>query len=182
MFAGLEKLDGGVPVARAAIVVAVVGAAALLGAWFFQYVIGLSPCPLCMEQRVAYYFVIPLAAMVALGVSVGASPKVIQLAMVAIAIGMLWNAGLGVYHSGVEWKWWPGPQECTGNPNFGNVNDLQEQLKHMVLVRCDEAQWRFLGLSLAGYNALISLGMAVVALWGVRAKQPQSYGSSSVSQ
>jgi disulfide bond formation protein DsbB len=102
--------------------------------------------------------------------------------MVAIAIGMLWNAGLGVYHSGVEWKWWPGPQECTGNPSFGNVNDLQEQLKHMVLVRCDEAQWRFLGLSLAGYNALISLGMAVVALWGVRAKQPQSYGSSSVSQ
>ena len=182
MFAGLEKLDGGVPVARAAIVVAVVGAAALLGAWFFQYVIGLSPCPLCMEQRVAYYFVIPLAAMVALGVSVGASPKVIQLAMVAMAIGMLWNSGLGVYHSGVEWKWWPGPQECTGNPSFGNVNDLQEQLKHMVLVRCDVAQWRFLGLSLAGYNALISLGMAVVALWGVRAKQPQSYGSSSVSQ
>jgi disulfide bond formation protein DsbB len=172
MSVGLASLDRGDPTARAAIIVAAVGAAALLGAWFFQYVIGLSPCPLCLEQRVAYYFVIPLAAMVALGVSAGATPKVIQLAMAAIAIGMLWNAGLGIYHSGIEWKWWPGPQECTGTPNFGNVKDLQEQLKKMVLVRCDEAQWRFLGLSLAGYNAMISLGMAVVALWGVLAKRP----------
>ncbi len=166
MFAGLSNLDRGVPTARAAVVVAAVGAAALLGAWFFQYVIGLSPCPLCMEQRIAYYFVVPLAAMVALGISVGATPKVIQLAMFAIAIGMLWNAGLGVYHSGIEWRWWPGPQECTGTPSFGNVNDLQERLKNMVLVRCDEAQWRFLGLSLAGYNALISLGLSAVAFWG----------------
>jgi len=54
------------------------------------------------------------------------------------------------------------------------VDYLQEQLKKMILVRCDEAQWRFLGLSLAGYNALISLAMAVVALWGVLAKRPQS--------
>ena len=166
MFADFENFRRSEPTRQAAIAIAVVGAAALLGAWFFQYVIGLAPCPLCLEQRIAYYFAVPLASLVMLGISVGATPKVIQLAFFAIALGMLWNAGLGVYHSGVEWKWWPGPQECTGAPSFGTVEDLQQKLKNAVLVRCDEAQWRFLGLSLAGYNVLISLGLSAVALWG----------------
>ena len=102
------------PVAAAAIAIAVVGAATILGAWFFQYGLGLTPCPLCLEQRYAYYFAIPLALMVALGDQSGASRKVLIAALVAIALGMLWNAGLGVYHSGVEWKWWAGPQDCSG--------------------------------------------------------------------
>jgi disulfide bond formation protein DsbB len=171
MFAKFLKFDRGKPAMRAAIAIAAIGAAAILGAWFFQLVIKLAPCPLCLEQRWAYYFAIPLAVLVALGVSVGATPKVIQLALLAIAAAMLWNAGLGVYHSGIEWKWWPGPQECSGTPNFGTVNDLQERLKHAVLVRCDEAQWRFLGLSLAGYNVLISLTLAALAAWGGLAKR-----------
>ena len=182
MFADFTNFRRSEPAAQAAVAITMLGAAALLGAWFFQYVIGLSPCPLCLEQRIAYYFAIPLASLVMLGISVDATPKVIQLAMFAIAAAMLWNAGLGVYHSGVEWKWWPGPQECTGTPSFGNVNDLQEQLKHAVLVRCDVAAWRFLGLSLAGYNVLISLGLAAMALWGALAKRSADYGSSSVSQ
>jgi disulfide bond formation protein DsbB len=182
MLAEFLNLDRGEPAMRAAIGVAAIGAAAILGAWFFQYVVGLAPCPLCLEQRVAYYFAIPLSLLVALGVSVGATPKVIQLALLAVAAVMLWNAGLGVFHSGVEWKWWPGPQECTGTPSFGTVSDLQEQLKHAVLVRCDQAQWRFLGLSLAGYNVLISLSLAALAAWGGLAKRPAAYGSSSVSQ
>ena len=101
------------PVAAAALAIAVVGAATILGAWFFQYGLGLKPCPLCLEQRYAYYFAIPLAVMVALGDQAGASRKVLLAALIAIALGMLWNAGLGVYHSGVEWKWWEGPQECS---------------------------------------------------------------------
>ncbi len=103
------------PVASAAIAIAVAGAAAILGAWFFQYGLGLKPCPLCLEQRYAYYFAIPLAVMVLLGDHVGASRKVLLAALVAIALGMLYNAGLGVYHSGIEWKWWAGPQECSGS-------------------------------------------------------------------
>ena len=174
MFADIANFRRSDPAAQAASAIAVIGVAALLGAWFFQYVIGLSPCPLCLEQRIAYYFAVPLAAMIMLGVSVGATPKVIKLALFAIAIGMLWNAGLGVYHSGVEWKWWPGPRECTGTPSLGSVEDLREKLKQTAVVRCEEAQWRFLWLSLAGYNALISLGLAVVALWGALAKRPQS--------
>ena len=102
------------PVASAAIAIAAVGAVTILGAWIFQYGLGLQPCPLCLEQRYAYYFAIPLALMVLVGDQVGASRKVLFAALVAIALGMLWNAGLGVYHSGIEWKWWAGPQECTG--------------------------------------------------------------------
>jgi len=170
------------PVASAAIAIAVAGAAAILGAWFFQYALGIKPCPLCLEQRNAYYFAVPLAVMVLLGDHVGASRKVLFAALVAIALGMLYNAGLGVYHSGIEWQWWPGPQECSGTPNFGNVDDIVERAKRGTIVRCDQAQWRFLGLSLAGYNALISLGLAVVALWGALAKGSRAYGSSSVSQ
>jgi disulfide bond formation protein DsbB len=79
---------------------------------------------------------------------------------------MLWNAGLGVYHSGVEWKWWQGPQECAGTlDDLGAAGGLLNKLQSITVVRCDEAAWRFLGLSLAGYNVLISLALAGVAAW-----------------
>jgi disulfide bond formation protein DsbB len=156
------------PIFAAAVAVAVVGAATILGAWFFQYGLGINPCPLCLEQRHAYYFAVPLAAMVALGEQAGASRKVLIGALIAIAAGMLWNAGLGVYHSGVEWRWWPGPQECSGAlGDLGAAGGLADALKSISVVRCDEAAWRFLGLSLAGYNALISLALAVIAAWAV---------------
>ena len=154
------------PVATAEIVIAVAGAATVLGAWFFQCALGLKPCPLCLEQRYAYYFAIPLAVMVLLGDHVGASRKVLIAALVAIALGMLYNAGLGVYHSGIEWKWWAGPQECSGSlDDLGAGGNLLEKLQSISVVRCDEAAWRFLGLSLAGYNALISLALAAIAAW-----------------
>jgi disulfide bond formation protein DsbB len=156
------------PILSAAIAVAVAGAATIVGAWFFQYGLGLNPCPLCLEQRYAYYFAVPLAVMVALGDHAGASRKVLIGACVAIAAGMLWNAGLGVYHSGVEWRWWAGPQECSGAlGDLGSAGGLADKLKSISVVRCDEAAWRFLGLSLAGYNALISIVLAVITGWAV---------------
>jgi len=103
------------PIAVAAIAVAAGGAATILGAWFFQYGLGLKPCPLCLEQRYPYYFGIPLAVLLALGTTVGSSRKVLLAGLFVIAIGMLWNAGLATYHAGVEWKFWPGPQECSGS-------------------------------------------------------------------
>jgi disulfide bond formation protein DsbB len=152
------------PVASAAIAIAAVGAVTILGALILQYGFGLQPCPLCLEQRYAYYFAIPLALMVLVGDHVGASRKVLFAALVAIALGMLWNAGLGVYHSGIEWKWWAGPQECTGTlGDLGSAGGLLNKLESFNVVRCDDAAWRFLGLSLAGYNALISLALAFIA-------------------
>jgi disulfide bond formation protein DsbB len=155
------------PVVSAAVAIALVGIATLAGAWFFQLVLGLPPCPLCLEQRYAYYMAIPLAAMVMLGLSVGSSHKVFVLAFTAIALAMLWNAGLGVYHSGIEWKWWAGPQDCSGQVNsLGTAGSLLERMQQERVVRCDEAAWRFLGLSLAGYNVLISLALAGIAASG----------------
>jgi disulfide bond formation protein DsbB len=155
------------PLTAAAFAIVLVGAVTIAGAWFFQYGLGLRPCPLCLEQRYPYYFAIPLAALVMLGDAAGASRKVLLAALIAIALGMLWNAGLGAYHSGVEWKWWAGPQTCGGAfDDLGTAGGLLEKLKSVEVMRCDEAPWRFLGLSLAGYNALISLALAAIAAWG----------------
>jgi len=165
------------PIEAAAITVIVGGAATILGAWFFQYGLGLKPCPLCLEQRYPYYFAIPLAVLILLGVSVGSSRKVLIAALFAIAAGMAWNAGLGAYHSGVEWKLWAGPQDCSAAlESLGSAADLQRQLELMNVVRCDEAAWRFLGLSLAGYNVLISLALAAIAAWGIIAARRRAVG------
>lgn len=171
------------PALAAALAIAGIGAATLIGAWIFEYGFDIKPCPLCLEQRIAYYFAIPLAGLLALGASVGASRKVLVLGFLAIAAGMLWNAGLGAYHSGVEWGWWRGPQDCSGPINeLGGAGGLLKQLQSIRIVRCDEVQWRFLGLSLAGYNVLISLALAAIALWGALKIHRRGYGSSSVSQ
>ncbi|MBI4275347.1 MAG: disulfide bond formation protein B [Rhizobiales bacterium] len=156
------------PVAQAAAAIAVIGAATIFGAYVFQYGLGLAPCPLCLEQRIAYYVSIPLAVLVVIGVAAGASRKVLLAALFVIAAGMLWNAGLGAYHAGVEWHWWAGPQDCSGPLiDLRAGGGLLSQLQSISVVRCDEAAWRFLGLSLAGYNVLISLALAGVAAWGV---------------
>lgn len=156
------------PLAAASLAIAGIGAISILGAWFFQYVIGLQPCPLCLEQRIAYYFATPLAVLVFLGARYGASRRVLFIAFAAMALAMLWNAGLGAYHAGVEWKFWPGPQDC-GAGQLGDLNstgNLLQTLETVRVVRCDEIPWSFLGLSLAGYNVLISLAMVAFAIFG----------------
>src|SRR6185437_3302812 len=85
-----------------------------------------------------------------------------------IALAALANAGLGSYHAGVEWGLWKGPTDCTGPIlDLGKAGNLLDRLDTVKVVRCDEVQWRFLGLSLAGYNVLISLLMAAVAALGI---------------
>jgi disulfide bond formation protein DsbB len=151
---------------RAAVAIAVAGAATILGAWFFQYVIDLKPCPLCLEQRVPYYLAIAVAAAVAWVAAKGAPPALVKIGFALLAVILLASAGMGVYHAGIEWKFWPGPTECTGELGALNGGDLLSQIRTTSVVRCDEAAWRFLGLSLAGYNVLISLGLAAVAAVG----------------
>src|SRR5215510_9878348 len=158
------------PIAAAAVAIAAGGMATILGAWFFQYVVGLKPCPLCYEQRYAYYFAIPLAALVILGESVGSKRKVLIAALAVTAAGMLWNAGLGVYHSGVEWHLWAGPRDCSGAlEGLGSATVLLNRLERVNVVLCAQAAWRFFGPPLAGDNALITNALAAVAVWGVMA-------------
>jgi disulfide bond formation protein DsbB len=159
---------GATPALTAALAVAVIAAATLAGAWFFELVLDIRPCPLCLEQRYAYYLALPLGALVALAASRDVSRPVLVIGLAILALAALGNAGLGAYHAGVEWKFWQGPTDCTGTiGNLGSAGNLLQRLDTVKVIRCDDVQWRFLGLSLAGYNVLISLLMAAIAAWGI---------------
>ncbi len=157
------------PAAAAALLVALAGAATIAGAWFFELAMKLKPCPLCLEQRWPYYIGIPLALIVALAAWRKAPRVIVAAGLVVLALLMLWGAYLGALHAGIEWGWWAGPQECSGAATLGPATDFMKRLQEINITRCDEAAWRFLGLSLAGYNALISVALAAVALWGASA-------------
>jgi disulfide bond formation protein DsbB len=150
----------------AAAAIAAIGAATLVGAWVMQYGFDIRPCPLCLQQRYAYYLAIPLAGLVAIGASRGVPRALIGACLGLIAAAMMANAALGAYHAGIEWGFWKGAADCTGPVgDFGGGNLLQELRNTSVkVIRCDEVQWRFLGLSLAGYNVLISALMAAIAV------------------
>jgi disulfide bond formation protein DsbB len=141
----------------------------IAGFLFFQYVVGLPPCPLCLEQRYAFYFGVALSFLLVFGAGYGASAKVMTVAFGALALMMLYNAGLGSYHAGIEWKFWPGPAECSGGgADFGAAGGgLLNQLQQGVsVIRCDQAAWRLFGISLPGWNVLVSGALAALAAWG----------------
>jgi len=151
-----------------AVAIAAIGAAAILGAYFFQYVMKLAPCPLCLEQRVPYYLAIPLALVVAWLAARGAPRPLVWLGFGLLVALALVGAGLGAYHAGIEWKWWTGPTECTGDMPQFDGGDLLGQIRNTSVVRCDQAAWRLFGLSLAGYNVLVSLALAALGIVGIR--------------
>ncbi|MEH2514746.1 disulfide bond formation protein DsbB [Bradyrhizobium sp. AZCC 1610] len=156
------------PAAVAALAIAAVAAATLAGAWFFELVLDIRPCPLCLEQRYAYYLALPLALVVAFAASRGAPRPMLLAGFAVLLLAALANAWLGGYHAGVEWQFWQGPTDCSGPiADLGSAGTLLQRLDSVKVIRCDEVQWRFLGLSLAGYNALISLAMAAIAVWGI---------------
>ena len=136
-------------------------AALLLGAWGFQYLGGLAPCQMCVWQRYPHgaAFVIGLIAIML--------PSV-RLLPLAGALAALTSAGIGLFHAGVEQGWWEGPTSCTSGSIGGlSAEELMDQIMSAPLVRCDDIPWEMLGLSLAGWNAVMSLGLALiwVAAW-----------------
>ena len=139
----------------------ILGLVTILGALGSQYIGGLQPCELCLEQRLPYYWGLPLLALVL--ILWNRLPLTAwYVAMTIVAALFAWGAYLGGFHSGVEWGFWPGPTACTGVGNdlsMDMLNDLQP------VIGCDVVQFRFLGISLAGYNALISA--AIVGLLGL---------------
>ena len=156
------------PAVLPALAITAIAAATLAGAWFFELVLDIRPCPLCLEQRYAYYLAVPLGLVLAFAASRRAPRPVLLAGFVVLLLAALANAWLGGYHAGVEWQFWQGPTDCSGPVvNLGSAGNLLERLDTVKVVRCDEVQWRFLGLSLAGYNVLISLAMAMIALWGI---------------
>jgi disulfide bond formation protein DsbB len=161
------------PAAAAALAVFVLSAATLCGAWFFEFVLKIPPCPLCLEERIPYHVVIPLSLLVAIAAIVRAPPRLLIVGFIAIIAAVLCNVVLGTYHAGVEWHFWAGPTDCTGPlTDLNTGGSIINQLQSIHVVRCDEAAWRFLGISLAGYNVLISLVLAALGGCGLVAHKP----------
>jgi disulfide bond formation protein DsbB len=132
-------------------------------AWASELWGGLVPCALCLEQRVPYYWALPLLALVL--VSWIRLPRLALTVLIGVAaLLFLWGAWLGGYHAGVEWGFWPGPTACAGTGADVSFSDLQN-IDAARVVPCDKVQFRFLGLSLAGYNVLISLAIAGLLGW-----------------
>lgn len=128
----------------------------LVAAIGFEHLGGLAPCPLCLWQRW------PHGIAAALGLLALALP-VRPLAALGLAV-MLFSAGLGLYHVGIEQAWWAGPAACAAPDIAGLTPDeLLERIMAAPVVRCDEIAWSFLGLSMPAWNALASLGLA--GLW-----------------
>lgn len=149
--------------------VLVAAIAIILTALGFEYIGGYRPCPLCLQQRYAYYAGIPVLFGALVLVTAG-QRRWAGLLFAIVAAGFLVNAGLGVYHAGVEWKFWAGPDTCQlylDSAPAGSGGVL-EQLKTVRVIRCDEAPWRFLGLSFAGWNALLSIFLALGAFMAAR--------------
>jgi len=152
-------------------------AAILLGALGFQFIGGLSPCPLCIYQRWPHVAGVALAV---LGVTL--LWRRFRAVSALGALAMLTGGGIAVYHFGIEREWWRGPDTCTsGDITNLTTEQLMAQIMNAPLVRCDEIVWEFLGLTMAGWNAVISLGLA--GLWlACAVLPPNPYESSSASQ
>ncbi len=150
---------------RMLILLAASGSAALLlGAWGFQYIGGLAPCKMCIWQRY------PHGAAVVLGVVAFAFPGVRVLPLLG-ALAAATTAGVGFFHAGVEQGWWEGPSTCTSGDIGGlSQQDLFDQIMSAPLVRCDDIPWEMWGISMAGWNALLSAGLVLVWLAAWRAR------------
>ena len=144
------------------VVIAMIGSALLLlGAFAFQYIGGLAPCKMCIWQRW------PHGAAIVIGLTALALP--VALLLLAGALAAALTGAIGVYHMGVERGWWKGPDTCTsGDISNLSSDDLLNQIMSAPLVRCDDVAWQMLGLSMAGWNAVISFGLAVIWLMALR--------------
>jgi disulfide bond formation protein DsbB len=142
---------------RAAWIIFAVMFATIIGAWIFERA-GYPPCELCLKQRWAYYAIVPLTGLLAILKPAWIKPG-LWLACFILVASMIF----GIYHAGVEWKFWQGPTECTAGALGDGLPDLSKPV-----VMCDEPSLRIFGLSLAGWNAVISAAMAYVAFKGTR--------------
>ena len=144
----------------------------LFGAWGFQYIGHYDPCALCYDQRHIHMAVIALG--LAFGGLMIARPGLARFApfmIFAVAAVLLFSAGFSAWHAGIEYKWWAGPETCTAACGGSvSVSDVLAALDgQRPVVMCDEAAWTLLGISMAGYNALISAAMAGLSIaMGIR--------------
>ena|ERR1700732_4828561 len=152
-----------------ALVILAIALASIAGAFVFE-ALGYPPCELCLKERIPYYAAIPIAGLALLSAARG-SKTLSHAAFVVLALIFAASAILGSYHMGIEWGFWPGPKECSGSLDRArSVDDFLKQLQSVKVARCDAPALRILGLSLAGWSALVSAGLAALAVAGARSR------------
>jgi disulfide bond formation protein DsbB len=145
---------------QAALLLLLASAALWGGALFFQYVVGLAPCELCLLQRWPHKIVIVLALLALFAGDRASTPWLLALCGAVLAAG----AAIAFYHAGVEQHWFAGPTACTGAPqSAATVEELKRQIMGQQPVRCDRIAWSLFGISMAGWNFLASTALAVFA-------------------
>lgn len=138
---------------------------ALCMAWLAQYGFGFLPCELCLWQRYGY----GLAIVLALGTSLS-NPSFRPLGLGLLALSLAGVAAIAFFHVGVEHSWWEGTSSC-GTRTVGNsVEEITQAIENAPLARCDQASFLLFGFSMAFYNMLYALGLALFALWGALKK------------
>lgn len=149
-------------------------AAALGSALLSQYLGGLDPCVLCVYQRIPYAATISFAV---IGFVMSANPRAVGVAHGLATAAFLVGAGIAAYHVGVEQHWWAGTSECTGAAagTAQSVDELRAQIMSTPATRCDEVPWSLFGISLAGYNFLTSLALALFAALAARANLKREF-------
>lgn len=141
-------------------------AAIILAALGFEHIGGYDPCALCLQQRYAYYIGIPMLFVALLLVSLEQHNLATMLFSLT-AVAFLLNAGLGVYHAGVEWKFWEGPATCDTQalkPLATGAQNLLKDLSGTTFASCGDATWRLLGLSFAGWNVVVCVALTIGSL------------------
>lgn len=148
------------------LVAALASAAMLAAAHAFEKFGGLPPCTLCLRQREVYWVALAVGL---IGLAVWRWPATRRWIALALMAIFLVGCGVAIYHAGAEWKFWPGPAACASTGGSVSAADLMAALSGKVKPpACDEALWVFLGLSMAGWNALISLALAALSLAAAR--------------
>jgi disulfide bond formation protein DsbB len=142
---------------RARLIAILVPNALLWGAIGSQYIGHLVPCEMCMWQRWPHVAAIALALV---AIALRGQPSASRAFAVLAALAILVSGGLGIYHAGVEYHWWTGPERCTGS-HFTSLSDLMKA----PVVMCDVPQWKLAGISLAGFNAIFSILGGLAALF-----------------
>jgi len=145
-----------------------VSTALLLGALAFQYLGGLKPCPLCLWQRYPHGIVIALG-LVAVGLGLAAKPTAVPWLLILAGLVLLVGAGIAAFHVGVEQGWWKGLEACAaGGGTPTSLEEAKKLAEKGAPARCDDVAWSLFGISMAGYNVLISLATGLFAFWAAR--------------
>ncbi|MFD0934948.1 disulfide bond formation protein B [Methylobacterium trifolii] len=145
---------------RAALALSLGAALTAGAALVLQYGYGYAPCKLCLTERLPYYAALPLGCL-----ALFAPERLARLALGLAALGLLYGAGLSGYHAGAEWGFWAGPSDCGGGTgaNPAEVGAFLDALQGTTVVDCSVAALRVLGISLAGWSAVISFALASLA-------------------